>query len=611
MLMSLLAKKRIATMTVALSACIAPLFGAAQAEPSYALSMHGEPALPEGFSHFSYVNPDAPKGGTITYGVVGTFDSLNPFVLKSMRTTARGMFADGDYGNLVFETLMQRSRDEPFSLYGLIAEKVDIDPERRWIEFTLNPLARWSDGEPVTVEDVIFTYDILTKKGRPPYNNRMNRISSIEKTGERSVRFNFNETSDREFPLIIASSMPVLPKHAIDPDSFGNASLKAPIGSGPYRPVVIEPGSRIVYERNPDYWAKDLPSKRGFDNFDRIVVEYFRNETALFESFKKGLIDVYPEGNPTRWKKQFNFPAVANGEVNKDSFVRGIPVNLLGFVLNTRREIFSNAEVRHALSLLFDFEWANRTLFDGQFRRTAGYWDGSYLSSVGVPADDKERALLAPFNDLVREDVMTGEWRPVVTDGSGNDRAPTKQAYDILKGAGFTFKDGKAYQPNGELFSFEIMTRSVDEEKIALAFQRTLNKLGIETIVRTADDAQYQQRMQTFDYDVILGALSGTISPGIEQWNRWGSASRDAHGSFNYPGVSNPAVDAMIEAMLSARTNEDFTSAVRAMDRVLISGDYYIPLYHVPEQWVARWNHIKHPEYTPLYGYQLPTWWRE
>lgn len=611
MLVSFVAKKRIAILSLALSACVGFLPSTVLAQPTHALSMHGEPALPADFDHFPYVNPDAPKGGSITYGVIGTFDSLNPFVLKSMRTTARGLFADGDYGNLVFETLMQRSRDEPFSLYGLIAEKVEIDPESRWIEFTLNPLAKWSDGEPITSDDVIFTYDILTEKGRPPYNNRMSRIDSIEKTGERSVRFNFNETSDREFPLIIASAMPVLPKHAIDPQTFGNASLKAPIGSGPYRPVIIEPGARIVYERNPDYWAKDLPSKRGFDNFDRIVVEYFRNETALFEAFKKGLIDVYPEGNPTRWQKQFNFPAVSEGKVIKDSFVRGVPVNFLGFALNTRRDIFADRQVRHALSLLFDFELINRTLFDGQFKRTAGYWDGSELSSVGTPASAQEKSLLAPYKDEIRPDVMAGEWRPNTTDGRGTDRAPIKEAYEILKNAGFTFDQGIAYQPNGEVFSFEIMTRSIEEEKIALAFQRTLKKLGIIANVRTVDDAQYQQRMQTFDYDIIFGALSGTISPGIEQWNRWGSASRDAQGSFNYAGVSSEAADAMIEAMLSARTNEDFTAAVRAMDRVLISGDYYIPLYHIPEQWVARWSHIKRPDVTPLYGYQLPTWWRE
>lgn len=578
--------------------------------PDYALSMHGDVALPADFTHFPYANPDAPKGGTLRMGVVGTFDSLNPFVLKSMRTTARGLFGDQDFGNLVYETLMQRSRDEPFTLYGLLAEKVAIDPERTWIEFTLNPEARWSDGEPVTVDDVIFTYEILTEKGRPPYNNRMSRIKKIEKTGERSVRFVFNKKSDREFPLLIAASMPVLPKHAIDPETFGNSTLKAPVGSGPYLASDIQPGQRIVYKLNPDYWGKDLPVRRGFDNFSTFSIEYYRNETALFESFKKGLLDVFLEANPTRWKKSYDFPAVTEGKIIKENFVKGTPANMLGFVFNTRRPIFEDRRVRQALGLLFDFEWANRNLFADQYNRLQSFWEGSELSSFGKPADARERALLAPFPEAVRKDVMDGTWHPSVTDGSGHDRGPAKKAYELLIGAGFSFENGKALDPSGKPLHFEIMTRSPDEEKVALAYKRNLARLGIEADIRSADDAQYQQRLQTFDYDMILGALTGSLSPGNEQWQRWGSLSRDAQGSFNYPGVADPAVDAMIEAMLAARERSDFVSAVRALDRILISGDYYIPLYYLPYQWVARWDRIGHPEKTSLYGYQLPTWWQ-
>ncbi len=299
---------------------VLPAQAIAEAQPDYALSMHGDVALPADFTHFPYANADAPKGGAITMGVNGTFDSLNPFVLKSMRTTARGLFGDVDLGNLAYETLMQRSRDEPFTLYGLLAEKVAVDPDRKWVEFTLNPKAKWSDGQPVTVDDVLFTYDILTEKGRPPYNNRMSRIDKIEKTGERSVRFTFNDKSDREFPMLIASSMPVLPKHAIDRETFGNSSLKPPVGSGPYLVSGVQPGQRIIYKRNPDYWGKDLPSQRGLNNFDTLTIEYYRNETSLFESFKKGLLDVFIEANPTRWEKLYDFPAVKQGRVIKDSF---------------------------------------------------------------------------------------------------------------------------------------------------------------------------------------------------------------------------------------------------------------------------------------------------
>lgn len=580
------------------------------ASPNYALSMHGDVALPADFTHFPYANPDAPKGGALKMGVVGTFDSLNPFVLKSMRTTARGLFGDLDFGNLLYETLMQRSRDEPFTLYGLLAEKVAVDPERKWVEFTLNPKAKWSDGEPVTVDDVIFTYDILTEKGRPPYNNRMSRIEKIEKTGERSVRFVFNDKSDREFPLLIAATMPVLPKHAIDPATFGNSTLKAPVGSGPYIVSGVQPGQRIVYKLNPDYWGKDLPVRRGFDNFETLSIEYYRNETALFESFKKGLLDVFLEGNPTRWEKFYDFPAVTQGKVIKENFEKGTPANMLGFVFNTRRPVFEDRRVRQALGLLFDFEWANRNLFADQYNRLQSFWEGSELSSVGKPASARERELLQPFPDAVRKDVLDGTWHPSTTDGSGHDRGPAKAAYELLIEAGFSFEHGKAIDPSGKPLQFEIMTRSPDEEKVALAYKRNLGRLGIDAEIRSADDAQYQQRLQTFDYDMILGALTGSLSPGNEQWQRWGSASREAQGSFNYPGVADPAVDAMIEAMLAARKREDFVSAVRALDRILISGDYYIPLYYLPYQWVARWDRIGHPAKTSLYGYQLPTWWQ-
>lgn len=578
--------------------------------PDHALSMHGDVALPAGFTHFPYANPDASKGGTLAMGVVGTFDSLNPFVLKSMRTTARGLFGDADFGNMVFETLMQRSRDEPFTLYGLLAETVAVGPDRKWVEFTLNPKAKWSDGQPVTVEDVLFTYDILTEKGRPPYNNRMSRIEKIEKTGARSVRFTFNDKADRDFPMLIAGLMPVLPKHATDVATFGNSTLKPPVGSGPYLVSGVHPGQRIIYKRNPDYWGKDLPSQRGLNNFDTVSIEYFRNETSLFESFKKGLLDVFIEGNPTRWEKSYDFPAVAQGKVIKEEFSKGTPANMLGFVFNTRRTVFADPRVRQALGLMFDFEWTNRNLFAGQYRRTQSFWEGSELSSVGKPADARERELLAPFPKAVRADVLEGQWHPPVTDGSGHDRTPAKQAYDLLTEAGFTLKDGKALDPSGNPFTFEIMTRSADEEKVALAYRRSLARLGVDAQIRTADDAQYQQRLQTYDYDMILGALTGSLSPGNEQWMRWGAASRDTPGSFNYAGVADPAVDAMIDAMLAARSRADFVSAVRALDRILISGDYYIPLYHLPYQWVARWSRIEHPEKTALYGYQLPAWWR-
>ncbi|WP_245416453.1 extracellular solute-binding protein [Pseudochrobactrum asaccharolyticum] len=573
--------------------------------------MHGDVALPADYKHFAYTNPEAPKAGKITYGVVGTFDSLNPFVLQSMRTTARGMFIDGDFGNLVFEPLMQRSTDEPFTLYGLLAESVEIDDARSFIEFTLNPKARWSDGKPVTPDDVLFTYEILTEKGRPPFNARMKQIDKIERTGERGIRITFNDKANREFPLLLASTMPVLPKHAVDPETFGKASLKPPVASGPYIIKDVKPGERITYQRNPDYWAKDLPSRAGFNNFDTITIEYFRNETSYFEAFKKGLVDVYIDGSPNHWSKAYNFPAVTQGKIIKDTFVKGTPANMLGFVFNTRREKFADVKVRRALSELFDFEWANRSLFAGQYDRMASFWQGSELSSVGRPASDGEKQLLAAYNDKLLPEALNGTWQPAMTDGSGHDREPAKKAYDLLIEAGFTFNNGVATTPQGTRLSFEIMTRSVDEEKLALAYKRNLARLGIIAEIRSADDAQYQQRLQNFDYDMIIGALTASLSPGNEQWMRWGSGSRDALGSFNYPGAQDEALDAMIEAMLAAKDRSAFVDTVRAFDRLLISGSYYLPLYYLPKQQVARWSHIKYPEKTSLYGYQFPTWWAE
>lgn len=579
--------------------------------PYYALSMHGDIALPADYKNFAYTNLQAPKGGSITYGVVGTFDSLNPFVLQSMRTTARAMFIDGDFGNLVFEPLMQRSTDEPFTLYGLLAESVEIDDARSFIEFTLNPKARWSDGKPVTPDDVIFTYEILTEKGRPPFNARMKQIDKIEKIGERGIRITFNDKANREFPLLLASTMPVLPKHAVDPETFGKASLKPPVASGPYIIKDVKPGERITYQRNPDYWAKDLPSRAGFNNFDTITIEYFRNETSYFEAFKKGLVDVYIDGSPNHWSKAYNFPAVTQGKIIKDTFVKGTPANMLGFVFNTRREKFADVKVRRALSELFDFEWANRSLFAGQYDRMASFWQGSELSSVGRPASDGEKQLLAAYHNKLLPETLDGTWQPAMTDGSGHDREPAKKAYDLLMEAGFTFTNGVATTPQGTRLSFEIMTRSVDEEKLALAYKRNLARLGILAEIRSADDAQYQQRLQNFDYDIIIGALTASLSPGNEQWMRWGSGSREALGSFNYPGAQDKALDAMIEAMLAAKDRPAFVDAVRAFDRLLISGSYYLPLYYLPKQQVARWSHIKYPDKTSLYGYQFPTWWAE
>ncbi|KQS98347.1 MULTISPECIES: extracellular solute-binding protein [unclassified Rhizobium] len=582
---------------------------AAQAEPVHGIAMHGQPALPADFKSFPYVNPNVKKGGKIAYGVVGTFDSLNPFILKSMRTTARGML-DPEYGNLIYDSLMQRSRDEAFSLYPLLAETVEWDDDRTFIQFNLNPKAKWADGQPVTPEDVIFTFELFRDKGRVPFSTRMAKVAKLEKVGDRSVRFTFNDEADREFPLLIAMT-PILPKHATDMATFDQTSLKFPLGSGPYQVAEVKPGERIIYKRNPNYWAKDLPTKVGFDNYDQVSVEYFLQDNSLFEAFKKGEVDIYPEGSPTKWARSYNFPAVQSGAVIKDEFTPKTPSGMLGFVFNTRRPIFADAKLRQGLAMAFDFEWVNKNLFDNAYTRTQSFWQNSNLSYLDTPADDRELSLLGDIRNRINPKVLDGSYRLPVTDATGRDRNVLREAVTLLREAGYSIKDGKMLDAKGTALSFEIMTQNEGQEKLALAYQRFLAALGISVSVRTVDDSQYQQRSQSFDYDVIVKSFPSSLSPGIEQVGRWTSAARERQGSDNFAGVADKDVDTLINNILQARTIEDFTAAVRAHDRMLVSNFYLVPLYHISAQWVARHKHIGRPDTVPLYGYQLPAWWDE
>jgi peptide/nickel transport system substrate-binding protein len=583
----------------------------ALSEPKHAIAMQGEPALPADYTHFNYVNPDAPKGGNITYCVVGSFDNLNPFILKSLRTTARGMM-DKIFGNLVFEPLMQRNDDEAFSLYGLLADTADMDPERKSIEFHLDPKAKWSDGQPVTAEDVLFTYDVFTEKGRPPYSARMSMVAKLEKTGDRSVRFTFNDKANRETPLIVALT-PILPKHAFDKKTFDKTTLKPVIGSGPYTVAQVAPGQRIVFKRNPNYWGKDIPTKRGFDNYDQITIEYFLNANAKLEAFKKGICAIDDDSDPVKRERDLNFPAFHKGDVIAETFDTGIPPVVTGFLFNTRLPKFFSPVVRRALGMLYDFEWANKNLFGGKYMRTMSYWQNSELSALGHPAGDREKALLAPYPGRVPADVMDGTWRPPVADGSGQDRKVLKAAFDILKGAGYTLQDGAMLDPEGKPFGFEILTASQNDERLAAIYQRTLAKIGIGVTIRSLDGDQIQSRKQRFDFEVLIGTsgFENSLSPGIEQLGRWGSAAANAEGSFNLAGVADPAIDAALEAMLDARSREDYVAAVRVLDRLLISGNYMVPMQHNTQQWLAYWNYLEHPQKTPISGYRLPTWWRK
>jgi peptide/nickel transport system substrate-binding protein len=563
--------------------------------------MHGEPAMKPGFSHFPYVNPAAPKGGRLVEGVLGTFDTLNPFVVKGLAVQhVRGY---------VVESLLTRGYDEPFTLYGLLARTVETDSERTYVTFDLDPRARFADGQPVTPADVIFSWQLLRERGRPNHRLYYGKVARAERIGPRAVRFDLRGANDRELPLILGL-MPVLPQHAVDPATFEETSFAPPLGSGPYAVADVNAGRSVTLRRNPQYWGRDLAVNRGMWNFDEIRLDFYRDANSRFEAFKKGLYDVHPEDDPGRWESAYDFPAVRDGRIVKDSFSTGLPRPMAAFVFNTRRPIFADIRVREAISLLFDAAWVNQNFFFGHYRRTASFFHGSELSAHGRPASARERALLAPFASAVRDDVRDGTWSPPAADGSGRDRATLKRALALLAAAGYEL-DGAQLRARatGRPFTFEILVTSRDQERLALAFARDLGRAGIEVRVRAVDAVQFDRRRMTFDFDMIHNRWDQSLSPGNEQSFYWGSAAADEPGSRNYMGARNPAIDAMIAAMLAARTREDFVAAVRALDRVLMSGIYVVPLFHLPAQWVARWSHIARPAATSLSGYLPETWW--
>jgi peptide/nickel transport system substrate-binding protein len=572
------------------------------AEGSYAIAMHGAPAMPGGFGVMPYANPLAPKGGRLVQGVLGTFDSLNPLIVKGLAVQAIRPY--------VIESLMARGYDEPFTLYGLLARTIETDDARTYVTFTIDSAARFSDGTPVTAEDVVFSWQLLRDKGRPNHRTYYSKVTKAGIVGERRVRFDFADGEDRELPLILGL-MPVLPKHAIDVATFEETTFDKPIGSGPYVVWKVDPGKSVTLKRDPNYWGRALGINRGSWNFDEVRFDYYRDANAYFEAFKTGLYDVRTENDPSRWQTGYDFPAARDGRVVKDAFPSGLPKPTLDFVFNTRRPLFADIRVREAMSMLFDFEWINHNFFFDLYQRSAGYFDGSELSAFHRPADARERVLLAAFPDAVRPDILDGTWSPPVSDGSGRDRATLRQALALFAEAGYELK-GTALRERaaGRPITFEIMVTTRDEERLALAYSSNLKRAGIDAKVRVVDAVQYDRRKLTFDFDMILNRWDQSLSPGNEQIFYWGSAAADQDGTRNYMGVKSPAIDAMIAAMLRARERPDFVAAVRALDRVLMSGFYVVPLFHLPVQWVARWAAIQHPEKTSLSGYLPETWWR-
>lgn len=608
---------RLLTAIVALTAWV--LASPLRAEPLHGIAMHGAPALAAGFPHLPYANPAAPKGGRITLGVTGSFDSLNPLIV-------RGEAVQG-IREFVVESLLARSLDEPFTLYPLLARSIDVPTDRSSITFHIDPAARFHDGKPVTAQDVIFSMELLREKGRPNHRTYYKKIAAAEVLSAESVRFTFKPSEslpgvpapevpsyDREMPLILGL-MPVLPEHATNRETFDKTSLEPLVGSGPYRVLKVDTGRSIIYKRDENYWGRDLPVNRGRFNFGEIRYDYFREASTQFEAFKIGQIDLRGEDDPARWAEQYRIAAVTENRIVKTEFPSALPTGMTALVFNVRRPVFADQKVRQALIRLFNFEWTNRSLFHNLYKRTQSYFQRSMLAAIGAsearPASEREKELLAAFPGAVRPDILDGSYLFPVSDGTGHNRENARLAFELLKSAGYSLVDGKLMHPERGQLSFEILGSSAAQERLLSGFLGDLKRLGIDGRLRVVDSAQYQSRIKDYDYDMIQYTWPSSLSPGNEQLFRWSSAIADTPGSFNYAGVKNPAADAMIREMLLADTPDRFLSAVRALDRVLLSGDYVIPLFHAPTQWIAHWQRLKHPDAQPLSGYNLDTWWIE
>ncbi len=570
-----------------------------------ALAMVGDPALPADFDHFPYADPDAPKGGRLHLGVLGTFENLNRFNIKFLRAP---LFLQG----AVYESLMTRSEDEEKTYYGLIAKSVDIDDAREHLVFHLDPRAHFSDGAPITAADVAFTFALLKEKGLPQRRADFSRVKSIDTPDAQTVQFDLTGANDRELPLALAA-MPVLPKHATDVERFAEATLAPPIASGPYLVSEVKPGERLVLRRDSNYWGTDLPVRRGLFNFDEVDIDYYRDASALFEAFKAGLVDFREETSATLWTQAYDFAALKEGRIVKEAIRPPRPVGIEGFGFNLRREIFRDPRVREAIAMMLDFEWIHANLLSGLYRRTQSYFDESVYSASGKPASDAERALLARFPGAVREDILEGRWLPPAHGGSGRDREIARRAIALLTEAGYQ-PSPSGLAKDGAPLRFEILVRSRDEERLALNFSASLAKVGVDVQVRLIEEAQYNRNRQNFDFDMLVGQWLPVAAPGAEQRSRWGSHAATQAGSVNLCGLASPAVDAMIDALVAARNKEGLIAAARALDRVLISGFYFVPLYHATEIWTAHVPQLKHaasnPRY-PMFPYNmiLDGWW--
>jgi microcin C transport system substrate-binding protein len=566
----------------------------------HGLAMHGEPKYGPDFTHLDYADPTAPKGGEIRLAAIGdAFDTLNPFTLRG--TAAAG-------ASTPFETLATSTSDEAFSEYGLLAESIEAPDDRSWVAFTLRPQAVWHDGKPITVDDVIFSFEILKTKGHPFYRAYYASVEKAEKIGERKIKFSFAGGVNRELPLIMGQ-LPVLPKHYWEGKNFEATTLEIPLGSGPYKIASFEPGRSVVLQRVKDYWGKDLPINIGQDNWDSIRYDYYRDTTVALEAFKAGNYDYRNENSAKQWATAYDIPQVNDGRIKKELIPDERTQGMQGFVFNIRRDIFKERAVRQALAYAFDFEWTNKTLFYGQYTRTKSYFAGGELASTGVPAG-AELEILEKYRGQVPEEVFTTAYEPPSTDGSGNNRANLRKGLEILKGAGWAVQGGTLTNTaSGAAMEFEILLNDPVFERICQPLVQNFERLGVRARIRIVDTAQYQNRIDEFDFDVIVATFGQSESPGNEQRDFWSSQSADTKGGRNVIGIKDPVVDDLINIVIAAPDREGLVVRTHALDRVLLWGHYVIPQWHLAADRIVYWNRFSRPAKNPKFGVVLNTWW--
>ncbi|MBU6234422.1 MAG: extracellular solute-binding protein [Alphaproteobacteria bacterium] len=574
-------------------------FSAWAADPVHGLAIHGEPKYKAGFTHFDYVNPDAPKGGTLRLSALGTYDSLNPFIIKGNPAANVG---------LIYNTLLTGSSDEPFTEYGDLAATMEVPDDRSSATFNIRPEAKWNDGKDVTADDVVWSYETLKAKGAPFYGAYYSDVDTVTAETPKRVTFKFKKAGNRELPLIVGQ-LPVLPKHYWATRKFEETTLEPPLGSGAYKISAIDAGRSMTFERVKGWWGENLPVNKGRYNFDTIVVDYYRDTTVAVEAFFAGRYDVRQENVAKIWATGYDAPAVKDGRIKKEEIENKLPAGMQGFVMNTRKPVFADRAVRQALQYAFDFEWSNKAMAHGAYKRTASYFENSEYAAKGLP-QGRELEILNEFKSELPAEVFTQEYKNPATDGSGNARDNLRRAMQILDEAGYTIGTDGVRTKNGVRLSFEIVDNQPEFERWVLPFIRNLKRIGIDANFRVVDDSQYVARMNDFDFDMTVSGFGQSLSPGNEQREFWGSDKADAKGSRNIIGIKNPVVDKLCEKIANAASQEELVATTKALDRVLLWNYFVIPQWHTNVWKVAYWAKFQRPANQAPYGLGITdTWW--